>query len=160
MRCCAYSPAVSTLCTKLVHILNFSLLCWNLVWLRTKKCCFFFNLPHPAEICCVHSPSRWGLQWVMHTLTHTRPPRPRRSHTHLHMLPPLTANIKNKRETLLRARWILRPDEDNESVSTLPTHRHQGYWLGGWPMGKPCVHVLHVPASTKKTTRRNIFAGL
>lgn len=92
---------------------------------------------------------------MSHTCTHARSPAdPQRSHTHLLMLPPLITNLRNKRATLHRTRLILGPDKDNKSMSTLPTHRHRGYWLGGQPMRKPCVHVLHIPVTTKNNMRR------
>lgn len=111
-------------------------------------------MPHPAEICCVHCHADDFNESHMHARTNARSD-PQRSHTHLRMLPPLTTNLRNKRATVHRTRLILGPDEDNKSMSTPPTHRHRGYWLGGRPMRKPCVHVFHVRVTTKKTNNKN-----
>lgn len=110
-----------------------------------------FSLPHPAEICCVHCHADDFNESHMHARSCADR---QRSHTHLRMLPPLTTNLRNKRATVHRTRLILGPDEDNKSMSTLPTHRHRGYWLGGQPMRKPCVHVFHVRVTIKKNQQQ------
>lgn len=150
------------------HASNFSSPCWNPVSKSSgfgqRKKNLVFSLPHPAEICCVHCHADDFNESHMHARTHARSlADPQRSHTHLRMLPPLTTNLRNKRATVHRTRLILGPDEDNKSMSTPPTHRHRGYWLGGQPMRKPCAHVFHVRKTTKKdptTTTKTTCAGV